>query len=384
MKTVYFLLIFFICNLQAFAQVDVCTESKKGINNTYDILYSFNAITIGNAELPFDGKINEQNWQDWYKPNLSDIKMISQYMKPYIEPYLRDVSLTKNDWFEAYIKFDLQGNPIYITFRYPSKLDIPITAIEEMETAIKTKGKIKIAPLGGASQQSIYYIDSGAFVNLEQLQTRCYAPVEPAWNDDIAIHPDDVFPTATYYEGYLNSRRSHVSFCLDNIDGTTTADENIYISGIGEAAFTLIFINVTNRDIILDLDKITVRLDEGMDTYKPRISSISIDGGPQVNPYSQTAVVEHNGGWLTITFYFDDILGMFGNYYSTYLGDYKLSLYYGTHNMFKHIVDFRYDFDDSEPQNATWYRKGYIMFRYMYNRNKVGMFYNKTTNTYFY
>lgn len=383
MKTVYFLFIFFICNLQAFAQSDMSTESKKGINNTYDILYSFNAITISNAELPFDGKINEQNWQDWYKPNLSDIEMISQYMKPYIKPYLRNVSLTKNDWFEAYINFDLQGNPIYITFRYPSKLNIPITEIEEMETAIKTKGKIKITPLGSASQQSIYYINSGAFVNLKQLQEQFYAPVAPSWNDDIAILLDDVFPTATYYADYLN-RRSYVSLCLDNTDGTTTAEENIYISGIGEAAFTLNLINVTNRDIILDLDQITVQLNEGGDTYRPRISSISINGGPRLDTYSQTAVVEYDGGMVSITFYFDDILGMFGNYYSTYLGDYKLSLYYGNHNMFKHIIDVRYDFDYSEPQKATWYREGYIMFRYMYNRNKVGMFYNKATNTYFY
>lgn len=383
MKTVYFLFIFFICNLQAFAQSDMSTESKKGINNTYDILYSFNAITISNAELPFDGKINEQNWQDWYKPNLSDIEMISQYMKPYIKPYLRNVSLTKNDWFEAYINFDLQGNPIYITFRYPSKLNIPITEIEEMETAIKTKGKIKITPLGSASQQSIYYINSGAFVNLKQLQEQFYAPVAPSWNDDIAILLDDVFPTATYYADYLN-RRSYVSLCLDNTDGTTTAEENIYISGIGEVAFTLNLINVTNRDIILDLDQITVQLNEGGDTYRPRISSISINGGPRLDTYSQTAVVEYDGGMVSITFYFDDILGMFGNYYSTYLGDYKLSLYYGNHNMFKHIIDVRYDFDYSEPQKATWYREGYIMFRYMYNRNKVGMFYNKATNTYFY
>lgn len=208
-------------------------------------------------------------------------------------------------------------------------------------------------------------------------------PVSPSWNDDIAILLDDVFPTATYYADYLN-RRSHVSLCLDNTDGTTTAEENIYISGIGEAAFTLNLINVTNRDIILDLDQITVRLDEEMDTYKPRISSISIDGGPRVDTYKQTAVVEYDGGVVSITFYFDDILGMFGNYYNTYLGDYKLCLYYGKHKMFEHIVDLRYDFDYSEPQNATWYRKGYIMFRYMYNRNKVGMFYNKTTDTYFY
>ena len=48
------------------------------------------------------------------------------------------------------------------------------------------------------------------------------------------------------------------------------------------------------------------------------------------------------------------------------------------------FIDERYDYDVCDASSITWYREGYIMFRYMYNKNKVGMFYNKTTDTYFY
>ena len=48
------------------------------------------------------------------------------------------------------------------------------------------------------------------------------------------------------------------------------------------------------------------------------------------------------------------------------------------------LIDERYDYDVCDASSITWYREGYIMFRYMYNKNKVGMFYNKTTDTYFY
>ena len=167
-------------------------------------------------------------------------------------------------------------------------------------------------------------------------------------------------------------------------DGSTTTQGNIYISGTGEAAFTLSFINVTDRDIILDLDQITVRMDEPGYTYRPRISSISINGGPRLDINSRTAVVEYDGGAVSITFYFDDILDMSDNYYNTYPTVYELSLYYGNHNMFEHVIDERYDYDVCDAPSITWYREGYIIFRYMYNKNKVGMFYNKTTDTYFY
>ena len=167
-------------------------------------------------------------------------------------------------------------------------------------------------------------------------------------------------------------------------DGSTETQGNIYISGTGEAAFTLSFINVTDRDIILDLGQLTVRMDEPGYTYRPRISSISINGGPRLDINSRTAVVENDGGVVSIIFYFDDILDMSGNYYNTYPTAYKLSFYYGNHNIFEHVIDERYDYDVCDASSITWYREGYIMFRYMYNKNKVGMFYNKTTDTYFY
>lgn len=382
MRTIYLLISLSIYCLHVFGQTDTDIEYKTASNNTYYMHYYSGLISISNNVYPLEGKKNPLSWQDWYRFDVNDLKSLSKYIEPYIGPYLRNYQLTEDDYFKTTILLDLQGNLIYCVFNYPSKINIPITVIEQIETSLKANGKVKVTPIG-TPRNDMYYIETGVFVNLKQLQTQLYHPVEPSWNDDIAIQLDDVFPTATYYADYLN-KRSYVSLCLDNKDGTTTREENIYISGIGEAAFTLIFINVTNRDIILDLNQITVRLDEGGDTYRPRISSISINGGPRLDTYSQTAAVEYDGGTVSITFYFDDILGMFGNYYSTYLGDYKLSLYYGNHNIFKHIIDVRYDFDYSEPQNATWYREGYIMFRYMYNRNKVGMFYNKATNTYFY
>lgn len=382
MRTIYLLISLSIYCLHVLGQTKTGFEYKKANNNTYYILHYSEFVSITNTINPLNGNINPLSWQDWYRFDVNDLKSLSKYIEPYIGSYLRNYQLTEDDYFKTTILLDLQGNLIDCEFDYPSKINIPITVIEQIETSLKANGKVKVTPIG-TPRNDMYYIETGVFVNLKQLQTQLYHPVEPSWNDDIAIQLDDVFPTATYYADYLN-KRSYVSLCLDNKDGTTTTEENIYISGIGEAAFTLFFINVTNRDIILDLDQITVRLDEGGDTYRPRISSISINGGPRLDTYSQTAVVEYDGGMVSITFYFDDILGMFGNYYSTYLGDYKLSLYYGNHNMFKHIIDVRYDFDYSEPQNATWYREGYIMFRYMYNRNKVGMFYNKATNTYFY
>lgn len=382
MRTIYLLISLSIYCLHLFGQTDMDIEYKTANNNTYYMHYYSGLISISNNVYPLEGKKNSLSWQDWYRIDVNDLKSLSKYIEPYIGPYLRNYQLTEDDFLKATILLDLQGNLIYCVFNYPSKINIPITVIEQIETSLKANGKVKVTPIG-TPRNDMYYIETGVFVNLKQLQTRLYHPVESSWNDDIAIQLDDVFPTATYYTDGLN-KKSYVSLCLDNKDGTTTAEENIYISGIGEAAFTLFFINVTNRDIILDLDKITVQLDEGTDTYRPQISSISINGGPQLDTYSQTAVVEYDGGMVSVTFYFDDILGMFGNYYDTYLGDYKLSLYYGNHNMFKHIVDVRYDFDYSEPQNATWYREGYVMFRYIYNRKKVGMFYNKATNTYFY
>ena len=116
----------------------------------------------------------------------------------------------EDDYFKTTIWIDLQGNLIYCEFNYPSKINIPLTVIEQIETSLKANGKVKVTPIG-TPRNDMYYVQSCVFVDLEQLQSRLYHPVAPSWNDDIAIQLDNVFPTATYYADYLN-RRSYVSF----------------------------------------------------------------------------------------------------------------------------------------------------------------------------
>lgn len=209
-------------------------------------------------------------------------------------------------------------------------------------------------------------------------------PIAPSWNGDIAIQLNNVFPTATYYADNLSSK-SYVSICprmFDYTENSSATQGNIYISGIGEAAFAMNLINVTDRDIVLDLGKIRAKMDDGSNYY-PEISYISIDGGPRVDKY-RTVKLESDGGNVSITFYFDNILDISPSWYGTYLADCKLTLLYDKKNMFEHIIDERYDYDIFDAPSITWYREGYIMFRYMYNKDKVGRFYNKTTDTYFY
>ncbi len=384
MKTIYILFTLFVYSLGVFSQTDVSTESKKAINNTYFVSHFLisKSMTIGNSAYPFDGEKDTLDWRDWYKLDIYDLKKMSQYIEPYIGPYIRNVSLTTQDVFIANIWFNLQGTPMYITYHYPDKLHIPITVIEQMETVIEKEGKIRVTPIG--TFKPISYIQIEIPINLKQLQTRLYHPVAPSWNDDIAIQLDNVFPTATYYADNLSSR-SHVSICpgmFDYTENSSATQGNIYISGIGEVAFTLSFVNLTDRDIVLDLGKIRAKMDDGSNHY-PEISYISINGGSRIDKY-RTVELESEGGNIGVTFYFESILDMSPYWYGTYLGDYKLTLYYDQKNMFEHIIDERYDYDIFDTTSLTWYREGYIMFRYMYNKDKIGMFYNKTTDTYFY
>lgn len=385
MKTIYLLISLSIYCLHVLAQTDSEVRYKSTSNNTYYIHYYSGFVSITNKEYPPNVKENPLSWQNWYRFDWREVKNLSKYIEPYVGPCLKNIQLTEDDFLKTTIWIDLQGNLIDCEFNYPSKINIPLTVIEQIETSLKANGKVKVTPIG-TPRKDMYYVQSCVFVDLEKLQNYLYHPVAPSWNGDIAIQLDKVFPTATYYENNFSSR-SHVSFCpgmFNYTDDSNASQGNIYISGIGEAAFTLSFVNVTDRDIILDLNQITVRLDELGYTYRPRISSISINGGPRLDIYSQTAVVGHDGGNVSITFYFNDILSISGNDYNTYPTDYKLSLYYGSQNIFEHIIDERYDYDACDDTSITWYKEGYIIFRYMYNKDKIGRFYNKTTDTYFY
>lgn len=383
MRTIYLLISFSIYCLHVLGQTDTGIIYKSTSNNTYYILYYSDYVCIGNSIDPLKGNINPLSWQDWYRIDVNDVKSLSKYIEPYIGPYLKNYQLAEDDFLKTTILLDLQGNLIFCEFDYPSKINIPLTVIEQIETSLKANGKVKVTPIG-TPRNDMYYIETCVFVDLKQLQTRLYHPIAPSWNGDIAIQLDNVFPTATYYADNLSSK-SYVSICprmFDYTENSSATQGNIYISGIGEVAFTLSLINLTDRDIVLDLGKIRAKMDDGSNYY-PEISYISIDGGPRIDKY-RTVELESEGGSIGVTFYFDNILDISPSWYGTYLADYKLTLLYDKKNMFEHIINERYNYDIFDAPSITWYREGYIMFRYMYNKDKIGRFYNKTTDTYFY
>lgn len=383
MRTIYLLISFSIYCLHVLGQTDTGIIYKSTSNNTYYILYYSDYVCIGNSIDPLKGNINPLSWQDWYRIDVNDVKSLSKYIEPYIGPYLKNYQLAEDDFLKTTILLDLQGNLIFCEFDYPSKINIPLTVIEQIETSLKANGKVKVTPIG-TPRNDMYYIETYVFVDLKQLQTRLYHPIAPSWNGDIAIQLDNVFPTATYYTDNLSSK-SYVSICprmFDYTENSSATQGNIYISGIGEVAFTLSLINLTDRDIVLDLGKIRAKMDDGSNYY-PEISYISIDGGPRIDKY-RTVELESEGGSIGVTFYFDNILDISPSWYGTYLADYKLTLLYDKKNMFEHIINERYNYDIFDAPSITWYREGYIMFRYMYNKDKIGRFYNKTTDTYFY
>lgn len=383
MRTIYLLISFSIYCLHVLGQTDTGIIYKSTSNNTYYILYYSDYVCIGNSIDPLKGNINPLSWQDWYRIDVNDVKSLSKYIEPYIGPYLKNYQLAEDDFLKTTILLDLQGNLIFCEFDYPSKINIPLTVIEQIETSLKANGKVKVTPIG-TPRNDMYYIETCVFVDLKQLQTRLYHPIAPSWNGDIAIQLDNVFPTATYYADNLSSK-SNVSICprmFDYTENSSATQGNIYISGIGEVAFTLSLINLTDRDIVLDLGKIRAKMDDGSNYY-PEISYISIDGGPRIDKY-RTVELESEGGSIGVTFYFDNILDISPSWYGTYLADYKLTLLYDKKNMFEHIINERYNYDIFDAPSITWYREGYIMFRYMYNKDKIGRFYNKTTDTYFY
>ena len=173
MKSICFLFAFAFCCLHLLGQTTpVPTEYKRGDNNTYivDYLPNLKWLFVANEKCPFTRE-NELTWQDWYRIDTKAVWNLSQYMKPYIGPYLKNVALTKEDVFIANIWFDLQGNPAYITFRYSAKLNIPITVIEQIETSLKTNGKVKVTPTPKYDhKQKIYYLQLGTAVYLKELQ----------------------------------------------------------------------------------------------------------------------------------------------------------------------------------------------------------------------
>lgn len=173
MRTIYLLISFSIYCLHVLGQTDTEIIYKSTSNNTYYMYYYSGFVCIGNVIDPLKGNVNPLSWQDWYRFDWREVKNLSKYIKPYIGPYLRNCSLTEDDFFKTTILLDLQGNLIYCEFDYPSKIDIPLTAIEQIETSLKANGKVKVTPIG-TPRNDMYYIETGVFVNLKELQTQLY------------------------------------------------------------------------------------------------------------------------------------------------------------------------------------------------------------------
>lgn len=243
MRTIYFLFSFLICSLNLLGQTDsVSTEYKKGGDNTYVIKHflKYKSVSVFNKIHPFTEE-NEVTWQDWYDIDTKAVWNLSQYIKPFIGSYLKNVTLTKEDVFMVTIWFDLQGNPASFIFDYPSKLNIPITVIEQIETSLKANGKVKVTPTQYAHNQKIYYLQLGTAFNLKELQDQLNKPVEPTWNSDIVVRLGQFYPTSNSFANRYDARSSQYLYSdmFNFTDDSNTTEANIYISGTGEAVISL-------------------------------------------------------------------------------------------------------------------------------------------------
>ncbi len=171
MRTIYLLIAFFICSSPVIGQTKPIIEDKKANNNTYNLFYHFGKIAITNKIEPLNAGANPLDWEDFYRIDIDDLKNLAQYIKPYIGPYLKNYQLEKYDNLETSILFDLHGNVNGCSFTYPSKINIPITVIEQIETSLKTNGKVKITPIG-PPRNDMYNVSTSLFVSLKKLQTQ--------------------------------------------------------------------------------------------------------------------------------------------------------------------------------------------------------------------
>ena len=148
MRTIYLLISFSIYCLHVLGQTDTEIIYKSTSNNAYYMHYYSGFVSIGNNVYPLSGKENPLNWQDWYHFDWREVKNLSKYIEPYIGPYLKNIQLMEDDYFKTTIWIDLQGNLIYCEFNYPSKINIPLTVIEQIETSLKANGNFKGTPIG--------------------------------------------------------------------------------------------------------------------------------------------------------------------------------------------------------------------------------------------
>ena len=165
-----FLVFLFIHSLGIFAQTNsdqLPKEYLKAKDNTFEKIYFPQYISITNVINPFGTQKNNESWRDWYKS--SAWKDLTPYIKTYISPHLKNIQITDDDIFSITIWYNLNGEAAYIEYNYPTKLDIPINAIELLETTLKENAMITISPIS-KHKEGIYYIQRIANTWLKDIQ----------------------------------------------------------------------------------------------------------------------------------------------------------------------------------------------------------------------
>lgn len=383
MRTI-FLFYLIICSLGIFAQTNsekYPNEYQKATNNTYEKINFPNSIVVHNVINPFKGITNTEAWQDWYiVTNVGNT--INSLVKTYIGPYLKNIKLEEDDELRIIIWHSLNGEVAYTVFDYPTNLNIPIEAIELLDTALKKDAKIKISPIS-KHKEGVYYIQRIANAYLKDIQKELFAPSEPSQNEDIVVQLGEFSPSLNYE--FNEKSKSIYPYMFDFTDAWNHNSTNVYISGIGKARISFTFINQTNHDISLDMSKISVRLDGYLGTIEPEISNITTyDNGKMISINQQKVVIPEKGGSTIIIFQFDNIINAQSNWNLIEIFDCKLSIWYGNKNILSKIIDERHDYTWEDSIEATWYEEGYIMFRYIYNKNRQEMYYNRATDKYSY
>lgn len=384
------LLLWALCPCCLIAQTDSSyIETKEAIHNSYYILHKPSEIILSNTEIPFEGKMNQYDWKNWYTIDWHNVKDLSKYVRPYLEPYVRNMAFTQKDWFWAVVWFDLHGKLEFVRFHYPSSLNVPITVIEQIEAVLKTKEIPVRERVPGKTPAELYAIQSDVFVNLKDLQTEI-TKRPPVWGtDDFALSLGWVAPKIYDIDNYL-SPKDFYPYMFNFTDGSTSTEGNYYLAGQGEASFSFELINQQNYDWKIDLKKLSVKLEplDGSSAFYPIITSIDFEN----DRYYMTEGIKYTPRLISgqstneFIFNFEDILQ--GNTASTTGTDYRLSILYDDQPISLY-VDQRYPTGWAPSpfyMTATWYRKPYIIFRYAYVRNNssrnMGRYYNKTTGWY--
>jgi hypothetical protein len=208
---------------------------------------------------------------------------------------------------------------------------------------------------------------------------------EPSWNGDMAVRLERFAPTAKKFL-YLNNKRIYPDM-FNYTDNAGTTEANIYISGIGKASLQLTFYNQSNETLKIKPASFFCELEKEGTMIRPKIAQIyTLVNGQVISVANLNTVCNIGSGKsCTFEFVFDDILKGSQLKFKPY--DCKLYLYYGfpgfdAPSCFQYIIDERYEWKTNDFVEATWYNKGYIMLRYMYNTAQQEKYYNHTTGDY--